>query len=273
MRMTSLVLSVICVFTTANLSAGDFNVLVVGSTHLFAQQKDVAPQTKAKITAQVKRALTSDLRVRGRIIIPFDEVYRTEKMQTAYGGGGKMVPTEYHCHSLAQWFFWPKDRQERLDSLQGEGKTKWNAVVLVGDPYIVANMPGIYAESVNIIANAIGKGKATDGNGNSERGRRRDPRERKVRHQVQGRSLQQTIRLLVLQSPRSARGKGREITTAGQWSFRIEPKALWTAVCQHPRPNADPQSKGAARRLNARTDLGFLRSLLSFTLPLGNNTN
>ncbi len=79
---------------------------------------------------------------------------------TAAGSNEKTSNIEYRCHSLVQYYFWPDKRAARFANLRDRGKTRWNCVVIVGDPYIQANMPGVYAEGVNLIANLVRMGRA-----------------------------------------------------------------------------------------------------------------
>ena len=142
---------------TAELPAVD--VLVVGSTHFFDGKGNKAYDAN-EIVRFAKQTLEKDLNIKGNVKFAFEEVYKTRSTKIALGQKGAMHPTTFRCHSLAQWYFWPEGRTERLANLQGEGKTKWDYVVLLGDPYLIAKMPGIYAEGVKLVADTVRKGKA-----------------------------------------------------------------------------------------------------------------
>ena len=144
---------------------GDMNILVIGSTHSYSDgEKPARDSQKAFNTAAVAdrlRAIVArDPRFRGKAKVVFEEVFAKKTLPTAIGGGGKLMDMEYRRHSLAQYYFWPDRRDERLKNLSGKGKVRWDYVVLVGDPYILANMPGVYAEGAALVAELVKKGGA-----------------------------------------------------------------------------------------------------------------
>ena len=67
------------------------------------------------------------------------------------------------CYNLASWFYWPYpgdvETKKRWPNLRGENGTKWDYVVLIGDPYTIEYMPGFYADGVARIAAEVAKGK------------------------------------------------------------------------------------------------------------------
>ena len=135
------------------LLAGD--ILVIGSTRSYLDG------AAAPVGDAWRQLLSEELKLSGEENIVFEDIYRAKTLDTAIGGKGKMVPMEYRCHSLAQWYFWPEGREQRLANLRGEAGTKWARVVLIGDPYIQENMPGVYAEGVNLVSDEIRQGSAT----------------------------------------------------------------------------------------------------------------
>ena len=152
------------VLVSASNAFGDLNVLVIGSTHSFSEgEKRGGADQKAFNTAAVadrlRAILAKDPKTRGANVV-FEDVFRKKTLPTAIGGGGKMMDMEYRCYSLAQYYFWPDKRAERLANLSGKGKTKWDYVVIVGDPYILANIPGVYAEGASAIAAKVKEGSA-----------------------------------------------------------------------------------------------------------------
>ena len=50
---------------------------------------------------------------------------------------------------------WPENKATRMANLRGEGAHTWDYIVLCGDPYIMANFPGMYAEGVKLIQSEI----------------------------------------------------------------------------------------------------------------------
>jgi len=142
---------------------GGLNVLIVGSTHSFSEGEELngAGQKAfdaAAVADSLRAILAKDPKCRKVANVVFEDIFRTKTLPTAIGGGGKLMTMEYRCYSLVQYYFWPEGRAERLANLSGRGKTKWSYVVILGDPYILANMPGVYAEGVNLIADMVKKG-------------------------------------------------------------------------------------------------------------------
>jgi len=135
-------------------------VLVIASSKPFDEVKGLKLPSSESLLRSVKSYLSRDLKVRGIVKLTVVDPYETKTLDVAYGGGGSLRSSKFYCHSLAQWYFWPEGRKERLANLKGEGKVKWDHVVLVGDPYIMANMPGYYAEGVWHLSEAIKEGGA-----------------------------------------------------------------------------------------------------------------
>jgi len=141
------------------------NILVLGSTHSYSESDKPAPTSRKAFDAS---AVAESLRVilkadpqNGKAAkVAFEEVHRRKTIPTGVGGGGNLMNMEYRCYSLAQYYFWPDTRSARLANIRGRGKTRWSHVVIVGDPFIIANMPGVYAQGVNLIANVVKKGGA-----------------------------------------------------------------------------------------------------------------
>lgn len=155
--LTSL-LAIVAFHATA--TADDTNVLLIASTHPFGEVEGVAKYTEQDLVRYVSSRLMRELSQRGRVHVDFEDVYRQKKIDVAVGGGGQAWPNEFACHSLAQWYFWPEGHDARMAALTGQGETKYDYVVLAGDPYLIMNMPGIYAEGVNLIANKVKQGGA-----------------------------------------------------------------------------------------------------------------
>ena len=162
-RMIRIVLfSLIFAFGTESILAG-VNVLVIGSTHHF-DQKELGKPDDWLDPAEMAKSL-QDILNQGRnrpdgSRVVFEEVHRTKSTPVALGAAAKEIPTEFHCHSLAQFYFWPDGRDDRLKLLSSDGATQWNYVVLVGDPYLICHMPGIYAEGIYLLAEQIKKSEA-----------------------------------------------------------------------------------------------------------------
>lgn len=136
------------------------NVLVVASTRPYSSQHGVRPMDEPSIIKLVKQRLASDMGIKGNINVVLEDVYRTKQLETATGGSGGIGQNTYKCHSLAQWYFWPEGREERMANLKGQGATKWDAVVLMGDASLLANMPGVFVEGATLIINKVREGSA-----------------------------------------------------------------------------------------------------------------
>lgn len=133
------------------------NVLVIGSSVHF-DEREAGPQESRldleALAAELEHILNRGNR-NGATKVFFEDIYRTKDTPTALGSRGSKIPTQFHCHSLAQYYFWPERRAERLKLLKGESGTSWDYAVIVGDPYLIDQMPGIYAEGVKLIADAL----------------------------------------------------------------------------------------------------------------------
>lgn len=160
MKKTFFTILSILLINCTFLAAKETNILVIASTRPFDHVKGIQSPKESTIINLVKSTAKRDLRKFGKINIVFEDVFRQKKIDTAYGGSGSIHPSTYQCHSLAQWYFWPEGRKERLVNLEGKGGTEWNFVFIVGDAYIIEHMPGIYAEGVKLIADKVRKGTA-----------------------------------------------------------------------------------------------------------------
>jgi hypothetical protein len=142
----------------------DTNVLVIGSTHSFSEGNGTGLAHErafdGSAVADSLREILSKDAAAGKAKVVFEEVYRKKTLPTAVGGSGKNFDFTYHCYSLAQFVTWPEGRDDRLKNIRGKAGTKWDVVVLVGDPYLTANMPGVYAEGVNLILGEVRKSSA-----------------------------------------------------------------------------------------------------------------
>lgn len=140
------------------------NILIVGSTEGY----DKREQPKGhgdhldlnKFAPILEKLLNRGTTVKDGTSVVFEDVHRTKMVTVAQGSSGTKIETEFHCHSLAQYYFWPDGRDDRLANLGSRGGTKWDYVIIIGDPYIISEMPGVYAEGVSLLANKIKEGGA-----------------------------------------------------------------------------------------------------------------
>lgn len=153
------------VFAAATMAeSAAINVLVVGSSKVFNGQED-ADSAKGKldvteIASSLEQIINYGHKRSAGPTVSFEDVYRTKMVDVAGGSGGRITQAEFHCHSLVQYYFWPEGRQQRLDNLCNRGTTQWDHIILVGDPYIISEMPGVYAEGVRLLAEKIREGEA-----------------------------------------------------------------------------------------------------------------
>ena len=133
------------------------NVLVLGSSQHFDLKESGAGADRLDLEAmadELGRIINRGER-NGPSTVVFEDIYQTKETPVALGSSGRMIPTTFYCHSLAQYYFWPEGREARLDFLRGESGLSWDYVVLAGDPYLMDRMPGVFAEGVALVAQAL----------------------------------------------------------------------------------------------------------------------
>ncbi|MDF7827037.1 hypothetical protein P4B35_23645, partial [Pontiellaceae bacterium B12227] len=144
------------------------DILVLGSAHSFSERPEVVfkdkettvihekPFNPAGIASQLESILAQDPMIEEAVNVDFEDIYTSEMIDVIYSLGQR---NDYlaHCYSLAQYFFWPDGKEERLANLRGEGSHGWDYIVLSFDPYILANFPGMVAEGVKLIQQEVAK--------------------------------------------------------------------------------------------------------------------
>jgi len=139
------------------------NVLLIGSSYHFDVKEGGEQQKRMDLKSvglELEKILNKGAR-NGPSKVVFEDIYRTKETPVALGASGREIPTEFHCHSLAQYYYWPEGREDRLKQLKGESGTSWDYAVIVGDPYLINHMPGIFAEGVHLIAKELKAGGGT----------------------------------------------------------------------------------------------------------------
>ena len=141
-----------------DVAPAEVNILIIGSTQSFStidknnsqvnHEETFNPQG---IVTQLQNILSQDSSI-SSANVTFDDVYAKKNVTTYTIGKSQFIP-EYYRHSLAQYYYWPENRTSRLDIISSKGTEKWDYVVLIGDPYIMATMPGMFAEGVNLQGN------------------------------------------------------------------------------------------------------------------------
>lgn len=136
---------------------GFLNILIIGTSSSI--EPGFEEYSTAQIATELQNILSEDTSISININVVSEDIYRTKTMSTGIAG----MLTEnrnYFCHSLAQYYYWPEDRQERMDNLTGNSTNNWDYVVIGADPYIVSYLPGYYSFGVNKIAAKIEQGGA-----------------------------------------------------------------------------------------------------------------
>jgi uncharacterized repeat protein (TIGR02543 family) len=152
MKSKSIASAIACwlLFSTALLLA-DVNVLIIGNTQPYHDYSYTNQTTPAFDPTAVRSEL--------------------EKILTGAGLGAVNVTLESRdsgssvaFSSLAQWYHYPYpagvETTTRWPNLRGELTRAWDYVVLIGDPYAIEKMPGLYAHGVAMVAQEVARGSA-----------------------------------------------------------------------------------------------------------------
>jgi hypothetical protein len=123
--------------------AADLNVLIIGST------TDSTAETGVNGTSA-----------------PFSPTVVGSELDKILAGSGRgtvnvTVENRGYPHSLAAWFHYPLpagvETTTRWPNLRGELGTQWDYIILIGDPYTMEYLPGLYAQGVGTIAEEVAK--------------------------------------------------------------------------------------------------------------------
>ena len=150
---------------SASNAQSSINILVLGSTHSYSETGESGVVHEKAfdptgIADELQRILEADPVIPEAVNVAVEDVYTTKTLATAFGQSGDLRDFNYRSFSLAQYFMWPEGRDARLSMLRGEAGTAWDYVVIMGDPYLMENLPGAYAEGVNMIAAEVAEGTA-----------------------------------------------------------------------------------------------------------------
>lgn len=146
----------------------DVNILIVGSSASYSDrvgdpEENANVQEKAfnpsAIASQLQSIISGDSAITGNKNVVFEDIYRSKYMDTSMGSAGDLWPFTYYSYSLMQYYMWPDGKTNRLNNLRG-AYTNWDYVVIMGDPYLMANMPGVFAEGVSLVAGEVASGTA-----------------------------------------------------------------------------------------------------------------
>lgn len=136
---------------------GQLNVLIIGTSSSI--EPNFEGFSTAQVAVELQNILSEDTSISMIVNVVSEDIYRQKTVSTGIAG---MLTQDknYHCHSLAQYYYWPEDYDERMDNLTGNSAYDWDYVVIGADPYIVTYLPGYYSLGVNKIAVKVEEGGA-----------------------------------------------------------------------------------------------------------------
>jgi hypothetical protein len=134
---------------------GELNILILGTTRGIDGSAGFSPEL---ISYELDDILRGDNEVQLTINVVFEDIYRSKPVTIGLGGGGTEYTWTHFSHSLAQYYYWPEDREMRLGQLESRNGVQWDYVVIGADPYMVETLPGYYSLGVNKVAAAVAKG-------------------------------------------------------------------------------------------------------------------
>ena len=139
----------------------DLNILVIGSTNSYSDRESGLPDVShekpfnpAGIASHLEEIIDQHQLITDSVNVVHDSIYKEKNQVVNYSGSSTYSFTS-RCYSLAQHYMWPEGKDARLADLRGEGDTEWDYIVLSFDPYILANFPGMVAEGVKLIQDAV----------------------------------------------------------------------------------------------------------------------
>jgi len=130
----------------------DVNVLIIGSTKDSTDHYSISGTSQTFSPTQIRSELQSilDGAGLGTANVTLEDRYN-------YISGD-------YSYNLISWFHfpWPADNEvtNRWPNLRGELGTEWDYVILIGDPYTIEYMPGLYTHGVARVAKEVAKGSA-----------------------------------------------------------------------------------------------------------------
>ena len=147
MRKTLLAMILATTLMVALKSAvGQINVLIIGSTQDSASNGSIIGESDPFNPTEIKTQLESILH------------------GASLGLGSVTVTLENpgFPYGLAVWYHYPLpadvDVNTRWPLLRGASGTNWDHVILIGDPYTMEKLPGLYAQGVAKIAEEVALG-------------------------------------------------------------------------------------------------------------------
>jgi hypothetical protein len=136
---------------------GTLNILVIGTNNSI--QDNFEEFSPDQIVTELQSILSADTAISLNVNVVAEDIYRMNTVATGIANQFT-ANRDYYCHSLTQYYFWPNDRDDRMDNLAGQLGTDWDYVVMSADPFMVAKMPGYYSLGVNKVAAKVNQGGA-----------------------------------------------------------------------------------------------------------------
>ena len=96
---------------------GTVNILVIGTNQPIRDGAEAfSPDA---IATELQNILSQDATLDAQVNVVAENLFRSKELVTGYGQGGDEYTWMYYCHSLAQYYFWPEGREDRLKNLSG----------------------------------------------------------------------------------------------------------------------------------------------------------
>ena len=136
---------------------GAVHILVLGTNTSIHGADAFSPD---QIAQELGAILDADTMVDMDVQVVAKDIFSSAPVTIGLGGSGTEYTYTHYRHSLMQYYYWPKNKDERMDELQGNGEFDWDYVVIGADPYFVAQLPGYYSLGVHKVAKKVTKGGA-----------------------------------------------------------------------------------------------------------------
>ena len=133
-----------------SLQAAPLRILVIGSTNSYSTSLEAAFLPNA-LGTNLQQIIAGDANITQGVSVVVQTINTNNTVSTLIGQTGTSYQVPYQLFSLAQYYYWPDQRTNRLALLQ-QG---WDYVVLMDDPYVVARQPGFYVEGVRKLAATV----------------------------------------------------------------------------------------------------------------------
>lgn len=137
---------------------GELNILILGTTRSINTGSEAFATDI--IAAELNSILSQDANNTAITYVEAEDMYKAKEVSVALGSSGTPTNYTHYSHSLAQYYYWPEGRENRLENLSGNRDKKWDYIVIAADPYLVSTLPGYYSLGVNKIAAKVAEGGA-----------------------------------------------------------------------------------------------------------------